>query len=537
MTRQYLLQNGLVVDGSGEEGYPGSVLVEGDRIQAVFRGPGPAVDCEVIDCTGKVIAPGFIDAHSHQDTLLFYENERAYTEPFIRQGITTYVAGNCGHAVAGLERGSPYWDKLVEDPNNRDPRARMLFPTFEEYFSHMQSYGMRQNMACLAAHGITAGSVLGMEKPERITQDHKRRIRYLLDEALDSGCKGISFGLGYRPDNFFSDEEVREASEAAIRRNKVITVHERVMSLNRPYTAGEEPENVRWTREFIELYRDSGAKLQMSHLLFVGRTAWPTYEPMMEMFDREVRENGTDLWFDMYSYTQGFSSIQILCPQIFFAPPAGLYEDKETMAKIAEGMNASFRAVGILPADVQLCNGMVAEYAPYCGMFMDRIMEARGMNVAELYFDLYRKTNGFARIYFYVEQEERTIPDQMVHPRALYMTDARYFEGCHQIQTAYNSMPKFLRLTRETGCQPLETTIAKMTGRTADRFDLRGRGYLREGCYADIVVFDYERIQDTSTPDRPDAEPVGIEHVFVNGSHILSRGQLDADSRSGMILT
>ena len=136
-----------------------------------------------------------------------------------------------------------------------------------------------------------------------------------------------------------------------------------------------------------------------------------------------------------------------------------------------------------------------------------------------------------------MEQEERTIPDQMVHPRALYMTDARYFEGCHQIQTAYNSMPKFLRLTRETGCQPLETTIAKMTGRTADRFDLRGRGYLREGCYADIVVFDYERIQDTSTPDRPDAEPVGIEHVFVNGSHILDQGKLDDGSRKGMILT
>lgn len=98
-------------------------------------------------------------------------------------------------------------------------------------------------------------------------------------------------------------------------------------------------------------------------------------------------------------------------------------------------------------------------------------------------------------------------------------------------------MPKFLRIARETGNQSLEETVAKMTGRSADRFDLKGRGYLREGYYADVVVFDYANLRDTSTPDKPDAEPVGIEHVFVNGSHILSRGQLDANSRKGMILT
>ena len=532
-----LLKNGWIVDGTGETGYTGSVLLEGERISAVVRGSIAAGDCEVIDCTGKVIAPGFIDAHSHQDRALYFACERKMSEPFIRQGITTYVAGNCGLGVAGIEKDSPYREKLIVDPQNPDPNARMLFDSFEDFFLHMQSYGMRQNMACMAPHGVAAGSVLGMEKPERITQDHIRRIRYLQEEALDSGCKGISFGMGYRPDNFFTDQQLREASEAAIKRNKLITVHERVMSLGQPFGPGEEPLNVKWTREFIELYRDSGARLQLSHLLFVGRSAFPSFEPMMEMFDRMVEISGTDLWFDMYSYVQGLSSIQVLMPQAFFSMTPGIYGDKELLSKLSAGMDAGYEAVGITPADVQLCNGMVEEYAPYRGMFMDEIMAARGMNVAELYTDLYRKTNGFARVYFYVEQEERTIPLQMTHPRALYMTDACYIDGCHQNQCAYNAMPKFLRIARETGNQSLEETVAKMTGRSADRFDLRGRGYLREGCYADVVVFDYDNLRDTSTPEKPESEPVGIEHVFVNGSHILDQGKLDDGSRKGMILT
>lgn len=531
-----LLKNGFIVDGTGTPGYTGDVLIEGEKILSVSKTAIPAADAQVIDCTGKVISPGFIDAHSHQDRYIFLDCEKKMTEPFIRQGITTYVAGNCGLGVAGIEKGTPYTEALIGDPSNKDPKARMLFNSYAEFFEHLRSYGMRQNMAFMAPHGIAAGSVIGMEKEPTLTPEIEKRIEYLQEEALDSGCKGISFGLGYRPDNFFTDAEVRRASEVAIRRNKLITVHERVMSLNKPVTPGEELDNVRWTREFIELFRNSGAKLQMSHLLFVGHTAFASYDAMMEMFDREVKENGTDLWFDMYAHVQGVSSIQILLPKVFFSLTPGIYDDKAMLAKLAAGMDVAFKAVGIEPCDVQLCNGMSEDYLPYRGMFMDQIMKERGMNVAELYTDLYRKSNGYARVYFYVEQDERTIPLQMTNPRALYMTDACYIDGCHQNQAAYNTMPKFLRLARETKNQSLEETIAKMTGRSADRFDLTGRGYLKAGNFADIVVFDYNTIQDTSTPECPVAEPIGIEHVFINGSHILEQGKLDEASRSGQLV-
>lgn len=530
-----LLKHGWIADGTGNPGFTGDVMLEHDRILCVSETPLPPEDCRVIDCSGQVIAPGFIDCHSHQDRYLFYENELEMTEPFIRQGITTYVAGNCGFGVAGMEPGTPHREALISDPGSRDPNARLLFPTYADFFAHMARYGMRQNLALLAAHGVAAGSVLGMEPSGTLTPEIMRRIDYLLDEGMDAGCKGISFGLGYRPGNFFTDDQIRQASEHAIRRGKVIAVHERVMSLDHPMRPGEEPENVRWHREYIERFRDTGAKLQLSHLLFVGRSAFATYDAMMEMFDRQVETSGTDLWFDMYSYVQGVSGIQVLLPQVFYSMIPALYDNRELLSQFAAALNQAYADIGVPPSDIQLCNGIAEEYAPYRGMFMDEIMKARGVNVAELYTDLYRKTNGYARIYFYCEQDEANIPRQMLHPRALYMTDASVAPGCHQNQAAYGAMPKFLRLAREGGRQTLEETVAKMTGRAALRFDLKRRGFLRPGYYADLVVFDGYGIADRATPQKPDTEPLGISHVFVNGSHLLDRGRLNRASRSGML--
>ncbi len=534
MSKIYL-KNGFIVDGTGEEGYMGNVLIENNRIKEVSKTPISVENCEIIDCKGRIIAPGFIDSHSHQDRYIFYKNELEMTEPFIRQGITTYVAGNCGYSVAGIEKSSPYKEQLRSDPSNDDPIACQLWDTYEEYFEHLNNYGMRQNMAVMAGHGVALGSIVGLSGKEPITENVRKRVEYLLEEGMDSGCKGISFGLGYRPGSFISDDEVRETSEIVIRRNKLITVHSRVLSVFGKEIKGE-PGNVKWHREFIERFKDSDARLQISHLLFVGKSAYPTYDAMFEMFDNMVENGGMDLWFDMYSYTQGVSGIQVLMPQMFYQRLPDIYEDKGLMAELNKVMETTFDAVGILPSDIQLCNPIIPEYQRYKGMFMDEICSERDMNVAELYTELYKGSNGYARIYFYCEQSENNIAKQMLHPRALYMTDAAIAPGCHQNQCAYNSMPKFLRLSRETNKQSIEITIAKMTGNAALRFDILRRGFIKSGYYADIVVFDPDTIADTSTPKVPESDPIGIEHVFINGSHILNNGFLDSSSRTGMLV-
>jgi hypothetical protein len=163
-------------------------------------------------------------------------------------------------------------------------------------------------MAMLAGHGTALASVVGYTPSGATSPEDRRRVNTLLEEGLDAGCKGISFGLGYRPEQFVGDSEIRAASEIAIRRNAVIAVHSRALNIMLPALYGEdysEPHNVRWHREFIDLFRDSGAKLQISHLVFCGLKAWKTYDAMMEVFDERMLYGGMDLWFDMYSYKQG----------------------------------------------------------------------------------------------------------------------------------------------------------------------------------------------------------------------------------------
>ena len=124
----------------------------------------------------------------------------------------------------------------------------------------------------------------------------------------------------------------------------------------------------------------------------------------------------------------------------------------------------------------------------------------------------------------------------MTHERCLYMTDAWYMPGCHQNQCAYGAMPKFLRIARETGNQSLEQTVRRMTGNAALRFDLENRGFIREGYFADITVFNPQTVRETSTPKKPDSDPVGIEYVIVNGHTLLAKGELHAETACGRVI-
>ena len=535
--KRICLKSGLIMDGTGEKGFVGDVLIENDRIKCVSKTP-LEVDCPVIDCTGLVISSGFIDSHSHNDSCIFFQKDLEYTEPFIRQGITTYVAGQCGFSAAGVEKGSPYGNETSFMPVSPDEK-QSYWNTYADYFDYCRKIGMRQNMAMMAGHGIAAGSVVGATPKGESSPEEKKRIAAILEEGLDAGCKGISFGLGYRPGIFIPDSEIREMAELSVKRNKLITFHARVMGSMATELYGDDysiPHNVRWYSEFIQRFRGSGARLHISHLLFVGRAAWPSYDQMFELLDGVIRDGDIDLWFDMYSYIQGITSISVRMPQFFYDHLPDIYTNQSLWPQLEEEINKFNHGRGIEPHDVLLCNPFDEELMQYRGMFMDEICEARGMTLGQLYMDLYRRTNGTASIYILIEQPEENVPKQMVHDRALYMTDAWIVPGSLQNPCAYGAMPKFLRLTRETGNQPMEMTIAKMTGRAAKRFDLYGRGFVKDGYFADLVVFDHNTIAETATPQNPESAPIGIHHVFINGEHVLNGNKLDESIKAGMVL-
>lgn len=528
-----LLKNGLIVDGSGKAGFRGDVLIEDALIRSVSHVPIIVEACKTIDCSGKVVAPGFIDAHSHNDRAVCLKNDLPYLEPFIRQGITTFVAGNCGRSVVGSEHNRLF---LWETPDDEDTK---VWETYHEYFDHVRKHGIRQNMVLLAGHETAHISVMGNKPIIRTPLEQRKKIERVLEEGLDAGCKGISFGLGYSVCKMMDDEEIREISELAIKRNAVISIHSRTLNVSLPQFYGDdysEPHNIRWHREFFERFRDSGAKLQVAHLVFMGSAAWPTFDRFFEMFDTYMNHKGIDLWFDMYNYTQGTADIGLLLTPYFYKNIDDIYDNPDKIRTLQKEMQESFHLKGYDPSLMQVCNGYSMKYKKYQGQFFPEVEKKTGMSVTDLIMDIYRESGGAGTIYTLFDQKEEDINIQMTHPHALYATDGWYEPSTHQNACTYGAMPKYLHLARESGNITIEECVAHMTGMTADRYNMHGRGYLRDGYFADIVVFNPKTVTTKATFENPDIYPIGIEHVFVNGGHLFDDGKLNTEIRSGYIV-
>lgn len=538
--KKYLLKNGFIADGSGNAGYRGSVLIDGDTIAEVSACEISCDDAEVIDCTGLCIAPGFIDSHSHHDRFIHAEDELALLEPFIRQGITTYVAGNCGESTAGLaQQSGEYQDARIAETRFYTAGKKDIFYTYGEFFDYLRKKGLYQNLASMAAEGTALASITGLIPSRPVTwEDHQKSID-ILNEGMDSGCKGISFGLGYRPGSFVDDDLVRKISQCAIDRNKLITIHERVMDAHATHLYGDDysiPHNVRWQTEFIDRFRDTGARLHMSHLLFVGQECWPSTDAMMEMMDDRIKHGGMDLWFDFYSFTQGATSVQILMPPGFYKNLPDALNDPNWLPILEEERKARLAKMGWDMHDIQVCSAGSQELSRWNGMFFDEIIASEGITAMDILMQMYKASNGTAQVYLYNEQPEENVARLMTHERCLYMTDAWVMPGCHQNQCAYGTMPKFLRIARETGNQSMEQTVKRMTGNAALRFDLDRRGFIRKGYFADITIFNPDTVAETCTPKKPDSYPIGIEYVMVNGHMLLRKGELDASVKAGRIV-
>lgn len=528
-----LLKNGLIMDGTGSKAYEGDVLIEGTQIKEISRKPIAVESCPVIDCSNLAITPGFIDAHSHYDQLVCLPDEWMYTEPFLRQGVTTYVAGQCGYTPAGL--CADYAPSLLL-PNDQGIGP---WNTYAEFFDYMRSMGMRQNLAMLAGHTTALSSVVGMKPQSQTSREDMKRIAAILEEGMDSGCKGISFGLGYPPSKFIEDGEIRRVAELAVRRGKVIGVHSRVYNSAAPLLYGgdnSEPHNVRWHREFLELFQDSGAKIVISHIAFIGKAAWTSYDPYFEMLNESIKSGGMDLWFDIYPYAMGATNVGLLLIPYFYDHMEELFSHPAVMKELELELKKRFEDVGYPISMMMLCNAYCDKYRQYQGLLISEILDRTGLTLAEVFADLYLQSSGAATIYTLFDYPEEILPKMMKHPRSLYGTDAWYEPGSHQNAGTYGGFAKFLRLAREMDGFTIEQAVSHMTGMTADRYSLHGRGYLRKGYYADIVVFSPDSITECATIKNSNQYSKGVHHVFINGSHIIKNGRADKNVRNGWII-
>ena len=515
-----LLKNARIYDGTGTEPFQADILIEEDRIAKIAEKIELPAD-SVFDLTGKSVSSGFIDGHSHNDWFAIKKEPLPYFRPFLLQGITTFITGNCGISEIGFEKGNPYTEKLgggifgFENTTGQYGTAEELFRATDR--------NMPCNMAVLAGH-CSARAAAGGTENRPLKPEEEKRMLEILEQALQQGAAGLSLGLMYQPGLYADVEELKKVAALCVKYNKPLTVHPRAeskVSMAYPQLFGRS-HLLRAVDELVEISKGTNLKLQYSHAIFVGRKSLKDKDELLTIFDR-MRADGVDVMFDIYNECLGVSVITVILPAWYQGMSEQQRKTPLTRLKLSALVKATSKLLGFGFDDIQIAY-IGPGYEQYEGKTVHQIAREGGMSDLDAYLMLCEKSHFAGRVNMGPYSTPEIIRDFEHNEYCLYMTDAWVEDYGVQNPAIYDCYPKFLRDSLRGTGDTMPKTIRKMTGAIADRFMLPERGYLKEGYYADLTVFDEDALRE-GTPDQE--KSFGIEKVFINGRLIYSENQLD----------
>ncbi|MGI9592365.1 MAG: N-acyl-D-amino-acid deacylase family protein [Myxococcota bacterium] len=534
------LSGGTVIDGTGAPGRRADVALRGGVIAAV----GDLRDlqaAEVVDCAGAVVAPGFIDIHSHSDFLVPGRDCGALIEPFLRQGMTTLVGGNCGFSPAPASdksRNSIRQNSLLIVDEPVEPR----WDTMAQFLDGLEETGVPLNVAELVGHGAVRAAVTGPLEPAEPDVDALRAMERLVRESLDAGCCGVSTGLGYPPGIFAGARELSAFAGFAAAADALFTSHVKAYSWVSPVFQSdpeELPHNVAALQEVMHAAREGGARLQLSHLIFVGRETWRTCEQALAAIEAE-RAGGLDVAFDAFPYTAGNTTASVLFPPEMLPHLEAILQDPEALEGVKVLGHRVFSQIGFFLEDIQIMNANAPRFDEFNGLFVGEAAKQAGMDVWEFYARMVVESHRNARVLNHTYSGHDGVEDALravlAHPLCTIETDTFLTECGHQNPASYGTFPRVLHTYVNEGLFPLEEAVRKMTGAAAERLGWTDRGVIKEGAAADLVVFDPERLRDTATFEEPEQTPLGIDRVFVNGVCVVDGDRYDAGAMAGRVL-
>ncbi len=518
------IERATIYDGKGSEPFRGDIGIRGEEIVAV----GSRLTEETrrrIDATWKIACPGFIDIHSHSD---FSAVINPNSDSKVRQGVTTELVGNCGFSAC------PILDEQHRADLSRKYAGMGIEISWkwpEEYFAILERNGIALNIATLVGHGNVRTAVMGGSSANP-TMHELDRMRKIADRCLREGAFGVSTGLVYAPGMFSAKEEILKVVSVAREHGGLYSTHMR--------NEGDRLKEA--VEEAIACAKEAGVRLQISHLKAIGKNNWGRIGEAFEAIE-SARGEGLDVTCDRYPYIASSTSLDSILPS--WAYEGG--EEKE-LQRLADKESRAKMALEILKKrpDEDFWSRMVLscvsarDLKKYEGKSIAEIAGEEGKDCCEAVFDILLNDELRSEMIYFSMCEENLEevlrkPYTMIGSDGAARADYGVLAAGKPHPRVYGTFPRVIGRYVKKGVVGMAEAIAKMTSMPARKIGLEGRGVISEGAYADIVIFDADKITDTATFDNPHRYPEGIELVMVNGKVAVEKGESHG-VRSGKVL-
>lgn len=509
-----LIKNAEVFDGTGAPATVMHVGVKDGKIVSVTRNS----DLEavvVIDGTGLSLAPGFIDAHTHSDTQI-YQNPSRWDK--LKQGITTEIGGQCGLSPAPCPADAPKDFVEYNTTTNNTPR----YATFREAMDALDTMKLGCHQASFVGHHSIRGSVMGMAN-RPATPKEIDRMCGLAEEAMQSGALGLSTGLVYAPGVYSTRDEVTAIAKVAGRYGGKYTTHMR----------DEGDRLIESVEEAIRVSAEAGVPLNISHMKAMFPANYGKIATVLEMIDKE-NARGAHITFDVYPYEACSATILSTLPPSYLshgmdwlmehlegeeniaALRKAIYEPTEQWENPVAKIGIKNQLIGNAPNAPELVGMRISEYAA-----------AKGLDDIAAYAEVIRISGGYLQDIRFAMNEEN-IEQLYRHPMCMVGSDGLYRGGNAKVHVrAFATCTKYLgHYIREKKILSFAEGIRRLTGMPADEYSLTGKGYIREGYDADLVLFNKDTIRATATYTDPYLPNEGIHMVFMGGKAVVVDNEL-----------
>lgn len=483
-----VIKNARVVDGTGNPWFRADIAIKDGRIVKIGA-VGESEAKEVIDAKNQIVAPGFIDVHTHVENIFGQPD----AENFLRMGVTTLVTGNCGGSVTNVA----------------------------EFLGRYSKTPLSVNLATLIAHGSVRAKVMGSENRDP-TPEELKQMEGIVEQGMKDGAVGISTGLIYVPGTYAKTEEVVALARVANKYHGVYASHIR--------SEGEKVFEA--IAEAINIGEQTGIPVEISHFKISSKKFWGKTNETLGLV-RAAREKGLPVTVDEYAYTASSTSLNTILPS--WALAGGLAEGKKRLAD-AETKKKIIKEIKDALKDSKFKDFSYAYVATYSAN-----KEFNGKNIKEIaktargkdklddqieqILEMYQA--GGAQMVYH-KMDEPDVQNIMREPFTMIASDSGVRsagEGTPHPRGYGNNVRVLGRYVRELKIITLEDAVRKMTSLPAQTFNLRDRGLIKEGFAADLVIFDEKTIADKATFDNPHQFPVGISYVLVNGKKSVVDGQ------------